>query len=67
MDQGEHEQPLDVIIIGAGWSGLLACKYCLAEGLKTLVLEGRDSLGGVWSFTEDRSCPGVMTTTETTS
>jgi len=67
MDQSEHEQLLDVIIIGAGWSGLLACKYCLAEGLKTLALEGRDSLGGVWSFTEDRSCPGVMTTTETTS
>jgi dimethylaniline monooxygenase (N-oxide forming) len=67
MDQSEHEQLLDVIIIGAGWSGLLACKYCLAEGFKTLVLEGRDSLGGVWSFTEDRSCPGVMTTTETTS
>jgi dimethylaniline monooxygenase (N-oxide forming) len=58
---------IDVLIIGAGWSGLLACKYCLGEGLSTLVLESRDSIGGVWSFTTDRRFGGVMTTTETTS
>ena len=57
----------DVIILGAGWSGLMACKYCLGEGLKTLVLEGRDSIGGVWAFTGDCRFGGVMTTTETTS
>jgi dimethylaniline monooxygenase (N-oxide forming) len=58
---------LDVVILGAGWSGLLACKYCLGEGLKTLVLDKRDSIGGVWAFTEDARFGGVMTTTETTS
>ena len=57
----------DVIVIGAGWSGLMACKYCLAEGLRTLVLEGRDSIGGVWAFTPDQRIGGVMKTTETTS
>jgi dimethylaniline monooxygenase (N-oxide forming) len=57
----------DVIIIGAGWSGLMACKYCVAEGLKTLVLESRDTIGGVWAFTNDTRFGGVMTTTETTS
>jgi dimethylaniline monooxygenase (N-oxide forming) len=67
MDQGEHVPFFDVIIVGAGWSGLLACKYCVGEGLKTLVLESRDSFGGVWSFTEDRRFGGVMTTTQTTS
>ncbi|MGC2199535.1 MAG: hypothetical protein WA633_05220 [Stellaceae bacterium] len=29
----------DVIILGAGWSGLMACKYCVGEGLKTLILD----------------------------
>jgi dimethylaniline monooxygenase (N-oxide forming) len=57
----------DVIVIGAGWSGLMACKYCLAEGLRTLVLESRNSIGGVWAFTPDQQVGGVMKTTETTS
>src|ERR687887_2926843 len=62
-----QRQAYDVIVVGAGWSGLLACKYCVAEGLRTLVLEGRDSIGGVWAFTPDRRVGGVMKTTETTS
>jgi hypothetical protein len=57
----------DVIVIGAGWSGLMAAKYCLAEGLSTVVLEGRDRVGGVWAYTDDRRYGGVMKTTETTS
>ncbi|HEX9589389.1 MAG TPA: NAD(P)-binding domain-containing protein [Bradyrhizobium sp.] len=67
MDKNEGLPFFDVIILGAGWSGLMACKYCLGEGLKTLVLERRDSIGGVWSFTQDGRYGGVMTTTETTS
>ncbi len=67
MDKNERLPFFDVLILGAGWSGLMACKYCLGEGLKTLVLEGRDSFGGVWSFTQDGRYGGVMTTTETTS
>jgi cation diffusion facilitator CzcD-associated flavoprotein CzcO len=68
MDKNNEGFPFfDVIVVGAGWSGLMACKYSLGEGLKTLVLEGRDSIGGVWSFTRDRRYGGVMTTTETTS
>jgi hypothetical protein len=67
MSDNERGELLDVIVIGGGWSGLLACKYCLTEGLKTLVLESRESIGGVWAFTEDASYGGVMTTTQTTS
>src|SRR5438552_19192036 len=60
-------QAYDVIVIGAGWSGLMACKYCLAEGLRTVVLEARDRVGGVWVYTDDRRYGGVMKTTHTTS
>src|SRR6266852_5335577 len=60
MDKNEDLPFFDVIILGAGWSGLMACKYCLGEGLKTLVLERRDSIGGVWSFTQDGRYGGEM-------
>ncbi len=36
----------DVIVVGAGASGLTAAKYLAESGLKTLVLERRLSLGG---------------------
>jgi dimethylaniline monooxygenase (N-oxide forming) len=65
--ENSNTPKVDVVIIGGGWSGLLASKYCLAEGLQTLLLESRDSIGGVWSFTRDERYGGVMTTTETTS
>jgi len=67
MDENDGFPFFDVIILGAGWSGLMACKYCLGEGLKTLVLESRNSVGGVWAFTNDARYGGVMTTTQTTS
>ena len=57
----------DVIVIGGGWSGLMSAKYCLAEGLRTVVLEGRDVPGGVWAYTDDSRYGGVMKTTHTTS
>ncbi|MBI4292367.1 MAG: NAD(P)-binding domain-containing protein [Betaproteobacteria bacterium] len=62
-----RNQAYDVIVIGAGWSGLLACKYCVAEGLRTIVLEGRDKLGGVWAYADDPEHGGVMKSTRTTS
>ena len=65
-DRGS-DGPYDVLILGGGWSGLLACKYCTTAGLKTLVLEKRTTIGGVWAYTDETACGGVMKNTVTTS
>ncbi len=57
----------DVIVIGAGWSGLVSCKYMLEEGLSVITLEKRDDIGGVWLYTDDPTIPSVMKTTQCTS
>lgn len=57
----------DVIVIGAGWSGLMACKYMLEEGLTVVALEKRADVGGLWCFSKDPSIVTVMRNTKTTS
>ena len=57
----------DVTIIGAGWSGLVACKYMLCEGLSVVALEKREDLGGVWLYSDDPSTFTVMRSTRCTS
>ena len=57
----------DVTVIGAGWSGLLAVKYALEEGLTVTALERRDNLGGLWYYSDDPDEKTVMKSTIATS
>lgn len=45
----------DVIVIGAGLSGLSAAKVCHDSGLNVLVLEARDRVGGQ-TLSDDNGC-----------
>ncbi|RYN20830.1 Monoamine oxidase N [Alternaria arborescens] len=45
-----EEEFYDVIVVGAGYCGLTAARNAAVEGLKVLLLEGRDRIGGrSWS------------------
>jgi len=65
MSGSEFEH--DVTVIGAGWSGLLACKYILEEGLTVVVLDRRATIGGVWQYCDDPNETSVMRSTQCTS
>jgi cation diffusion facilitator CzcD-associated flavoprotein CzcO len=44
------EQPLDVIVVGAGFAGLYALHKLRSQGLSVRVLEAAPELGGTWYY-----------------
>ncbi len=61
-------QQTDVVIIGAGLSGLVACKHLRAANLECLVFESTDDIGGVWKYRDESNGKGgVMLSTVSTS
>lgn len=49
-----------VVVIGAGFSGLMAAYQLHQAGLKTVVLEARDRVGGRSRSVKRQSGPGII-------
>ena len=49
----------DILVLGAGHNGLTAAAYLAKAGLKTLVLEAKERIGG-GSGTEELTAPGYL-------
>ena len=45
----QSDRPLDLVIIGAGIAGVVALHYARKAGLRALVLERQDVVGGLWA------------------
>lgn len=53
MSSNPIESTVDVVVIGAGISGLAAAKCLLDDGLKVTVLERSGDIGGLWTYREN--------------
>ena len=57
---GQATAHYDVVIVGAGFSGLLCASYLMEAGIKDLlVFEMTPSVGGVWSEGGVGAYPGA--------
>lgn len=48
----ETSSVLNVVILGAGPSGLVSAKYAIEQGFKVTVYEQGEEVGGVWVYTD---------------
>ena len=45
---GDHREVCDAVVIGAGFSGLLAVHQLRQAGVSVIALEKADDVGGTW-------------------
>ena len=63
LPKSSPDDPLDVVVIGCGISGLATLKCCVDAGLeRTFAIERSEHLGGLWQFRE-KEAYGVMSFT----
>src|SRR6187397_3066021 len=46
MDAPTSSHDFDAVVVGAGHNGLVCAAYLAKDGLRTLLIEARDSVGG---------------------
>lgn len=52
MKMAVSKRETDVVVIGAGISGLVAAKCMKEDGFKVTVIERTGEIGGLWTFRE---------------
>ncbi|GAB6023832.1 Cyclopentanone 1,2-monooxygenase (CPMO) [Chamberlinius hualienensis] len=55
-----------VVIIGAGFSGVITLKICLENGLDAVCYERMDHFGGLWRYRETVDVDGIPSVTKNT-
>ena len=53
MSSSPRERDVDVVVIGAGISGLATAKCLLDDGFQVTVIERSADIGGLWTFREN--------------
>ena len=52
MEEIDNVSETDVVVIGAGISGLVAGKCLREDGFKVAIIERTGEIGGLWTFRE---------------
>lgn len=53
MSEGEADHQTDVVVVGAGISGIVTAKCLKESGFRFVVLERSGDIGGLWTFREN--------------
>ncbi|KAF6818534.1 dimethylaniline monooxygenase 2 [Colletotrichum musicola] len=62
MDKNKTKMP-SVAVIGAGATGISMLKTLREDGLEATLFERRGRVGGLWSYTDDKTMTTALPTT----